>query len=298
MDNTFEIWNLVTIWDCKTVYKIETISKDIATIAHLKTRNRYDYKLYKLKLYTWETTKDKFKVWDIVKVIDTWNMCSTFDDAAKSMWLTKWLRGNWVYSSEQKETILKYNYYKVIWSYEYGKNEKLYIWIENCVDWNQYIIYEGWIEHTPLVTFTWTWCIDYAISYVDTSQVSVNNKWEIQNTLLTNNNTMEKLNQLRADKFFANEKNLVAIETLDTLLKDSIELITATHNELDRVQDKLIWLNKKLESATNNQDVAMLKDLIASTKVVQEFVDELKDKTISKFETAKTKFDVAGYLKY
>ena len=297
MDNIFEIWNLVTIWDCKTVYKIETISKDIATIAHLKTRNRYDYKLYKLKLYTWETTKDKFKVWDIVKVIDTWNMCSTFDEAAEAMWLTKWLRGNLIYISEQKETILKYNYYKVIWSYEYGKNEKLYIWIENCVDWNQYIISEKWIEHTPLVTYTWTWCIDYGISYVDTSQVSVNNKWEIQNTLLTNNNTMEKLNQLRADKFFAQEKNLVAIETLDTLLKDSIELIAATHNELDRVQDKLIWLERKLETATNNQDVAMLKDLIASTKVVQEFVDELKGKTISKFETAKTKFDVAGYLK-
>lgn len=117
------------------------------------------------------------------------------------------------------------------------------------------------------------------------------------NILLTNNNTMEKLNKLRADKFFANEKNLVAIESLDTLLNDSVQLIVDTENELKKTKEKLHWLNRKLEAATNNQDLAMLKDLIASTKVVQEFVDELKGKTISKFETAKTKFDVALYLK-
>ena len=148
-------------------------------------------------------------------------------------------------------------------------------------------------------TLSWTntWCIDYAISYLDTSTCTTNKQWEIQNTLLTNNNTMEKLNQLRADKFFANEKNLVEIETLDTLLKDSAELIAATEIELNKIKLKLNWLSRKLEAATNTQDVAMLKDLIASTKVVQEFVDELKDKTISKFETAKTKFDIVGYLK-
>ena len=116
-------------------------------------------------------------------------------------------------------------------------------------------------------------------------------------TLINNNNTMKQLNQLRADKFFANEKNLIAIETLDTLLKDSIELVKATKKKLDKTEIKLCRLSWMLELNTNNQDVATLKDLISSTKVIQEFVDELKDKTISKFETAKTKFDVAWYLK-
>lgn len=296
-----KVWSLVTIWNNKTVYKIETISKDIATIVNLKTRNRYDYKLDKLKLYTWETTEDKFKVWDIVKVIDVWYMVSNHDKWVKHMWLTKFVKSDLMYNYEQKETILKHNYYKVIWLYKDCKYEILYVWIENCIDWNQYIISEQWIEHTLTSNLTcantWISCIDYPISYVDTSTVTVDKQWNIKNNLLNNNNTMEKLNQLRADKFFANENNLVAIEALDTLLKDSIELIAATHNELDRVQSKLIWLERKLESATNNQDVAMLKDLIASNKVVQEFVDELKGKTISKFETAKTKFDIAWYLK-
>ena len=50
---------------------------------------------------------------------------------------------------------------------------------------------------------------------------------------------MEKLNELRANKFFANEKNLTAIESLDTLLKDAIELIISTENELWKTKEKL-----------------------------------------------------------
>ena len=61
MDNNFKIWNLVTIWDCKTVYKIETISKNVATIVNLKTRNRYDYKLDKLKITDDEVIKKSGK---------------------------------------------------------------------------------------------------------------------------------------------------------------------------------------------------------------------------------------------
>lgn len=120
---------------------------------------------------------------------------------------------------------------------------------------------------------------------------------ECNNLNNNKNNTMEKINQLRADKFFKNENNLVAIETLDTLLNDSIDLIRVAKSDLNKVQDKLIWLNRKVETATNNQDVATLKHLISSTKVIRDFVDELKWKTISKFESAKSKFDVAEYLK-
>lgn len=327
-----KVWSLVTIWNNKTVYKIETISKNVATIVNLKTRNRYDYKLDKLKLYTWTDTVEwssTFKEWDTVKVINVWRICSYYEEAAKSIWLTKFIRINWLLTSEQKESITNNNYYRVVW-FHYNQSKNEYVWIENILDWKQYIINPEWLEHINLswnvlswtsnlqnqlytntatafayalestVAWTATWCIDYPISYIDTSQVSeyITCTWEIKrNTLLTNNNTMEILNKLRADKFFSKESNLVSIEYLDALLKRSINLVEDTKQELDKVQSKLIWLNKKLESATNNQDVAMLKDLIESTKVIQEFVDELKDKTISKFETAKTKFDVAGYLK-
>lgn len=116
-------------------------------------------------------------------------------------------------------------------------------------------------------------------------------------TLINNNNTMKQLNKLRADKFFASEKNLTAIESLDTLINNAIELIKSTDTELGKIQLKLMRLDNKLEEAINNQDVDILKDLISSTKIVESFIKELEDKTISKFENAKTKFDVAWYLK-
>lgn len=308
-------WHALKVWNIYYISEFDYYDYD-------NKENIYNIGWWIVWEKEFEVVQDTFKVWDMVKVIDTWYMCSTFDEGAKAMWLTKWLRGNYTYTSEQKESITNNNYYKVIW-FHYDE----YVWIENILDWKQYIINPEWLEHINLswsvlswtsnlqdqlytntatafayalestVAWTATWCIDYPISYVDTSTVTVDKQWNIKNNLLNNNNTMEKLNELRANKFFANEKNLTAIETLDTLLKDSIDLIKATYNELNKTEAKLIWLNKKLEVATNNQDVAMLKDLIASTKVVQEFVDELKGKTISKFETAKTKFDVAGYLK-
>ena len=75
--------------------------------------------------------------------------------------------------------------------------------------------------------------------------------------------TMNKLNTIRADKFFAQEKNLVAIEKIDETIKDACDLIVSTQEELNSIHTKLISLNRKLETATNEQDVATLKDLIA-----------------------------------
>ena len=52
----------------------------------------------------------------------------------------------------------------------------------------------------------------------------------------------------------------------------------------------------KLVTATNNENVDTLKDLIASTKVIEEFINDFKWKSINNFKTAKTKFDVSEYL--
>lgn len=320
------LWNWKIFW-CSKDSDIEVLDKTSEDYEYIFINCKYILDTIEWKErynnFTKKNIPTTFNFWDKVKVIDAWRICSTYDEAAEAMWLTKWVRINWILTSEQKESITNNNYYKVIW-FHFNQSKNEYVWIENILDWKQYIINSEWLEHINLswsvlawtsnlqdqlytntatafayalestLAWTATWCV------LNTSQVSeyITCAWTIKrNTLPTNNNTMEKLNQLRADKFFALEKNLTAIESLDTLLKDAIELIEATYTELARVQSKLVWLNKKLESATNNQDVAMLKDLIASTKVVQEFVDELKGKTISKFETAKTKFDVAWYLK-
>jgi predicted RNase H-like nuclease (RuvC/YqgF family) len=103
---------------------------------------------------------------------------------------------------------------------------------------------------------------------------------------------MDKLNQLRADKFFGTEKNLVAIETLDTLIKDSLELLNSSINKINRVKSKLQGLERKLSTAVDNSDVAKVKELIAATKPIEKFIEDFKGKDIAKFEVAKTSFDI------
>ncbi len=267
---SLKIWDYVRIRKCKTVYIITDILwLDKVKIKDISSWNIYNTELSKLELdlYLNEAKSSIisewsiFKMWDLIKA---WNaVYKVTSDTNVAFNINTWIKieiGNNTNFKlyKDKELVEQVNYH-----------------FDN--DWNEKQRQALNVKENNLKTNVLT--------------------DEQTNILINNNNTMEKLNQLRADKFFANEKNLTAIESLDTLLKDAIELVKATKKELDKTEIKLCRLSWMLDLNINNQDVATIKNLISSTKVIQEFVDELRWKTISKFENAKTKFDIVGYLK-
>ena len=244
---------------------------------------------------TLETYWDVFKIWDIVEY-KNWHLWNTYTiiDISPNDITIKSNKNNSIYTIKRID-MRKIRLVDVTTTDDL--QNKLYGYVSGS--------FADWL--VSAITSTDTWCIDYHIGYADTSKVwsvyidkpNLNpNVWTDgqTNTLLINNNTMEKLNQIRADKFFTKEKNLVAIEKLDSLIKESIDLINDTQKQLANTEIKLNWLNNKLAAATNNQNVDVLKDLIASTKVIEEFINDFKWKSIDNFKTAKTKFDVSEYL--
>lgn len=303
-------WDYVRIRKCKTVYIIMDISSwDKVKIKDISSWNIYNTELSKLELDSYLNESKLsltaewsiFKLWDLIKA---WNeVYKVTSNTNVAFNIYTWIKieinnkSNFKLYEDKELTEMVNSYYDNDWN-EKQRNIIIDEPIDKkCAD----DLYAKAVNRMTNVFNKYHWnstYLDFNDRNINTTSLNPDVLTDGQtNILINNNNTMEKLNQLRADKFFASEKNLTAIESLDTLLKDVIDLVVATKWELDRVQSKLIWLNRKLESATNNQDVALLKDLIASTKVIQEFVDELRWKTISKFENAKTKFDVAWYLK-
>lgn len=287
------------IWICDnpiwfTWKWILVLNKDWYYVTSLRTeKNRIELWFKEILLYK------KLQPWTKIKITN-WNICTinySVDNYFNTdMWYCYSVKevDNLYYSIDIKETKEEDCQFK-IWDYVRIRKCKTVYIITDILSWDK----------AKLKNIRW--CV-YTIELSRLELASyINEKWNNlkpdvltdgqTNTLITNNNTMEKLNLILSKEFFDNKENVKDIISLDTLLKDAIELTKNTQREMFNIETKLLWLNKKLESATDNQDVAMIKDLISSTKVIQDFVDELKWKTISKFENAKTKFDIVGYLK-
>ena len=140
--------------------------------------------------------------------------------------------------------------------------------------------------------------IEYSISWIDVWSITTDYHWNIIEPILNNNKytIIDKLNDIRSKKFFDTEKNLNAIEKLDETLNEWIDLIQDSIIQLSDAKTKLESLQLQAERSIDNSDIKVLKELISSTKIIEEFISELKDKTISKFERAKDKLDIKWFL--
>ena len=129
----------------------------------------------------------------------------------------------------------------------------------------------------------WTITTDYHLNILNT------NLWIMQ--------VKKRLNDIISEKFFNNEKNLVAIENLNTTLLDWVKLIEDSIKELMDSKDKLEKLVYTLDYAVNESDIKLLKDLISQTDEVKFFVKQLEETKIEKYkQAAESVFSIKEFL--
>ena len=279
----FKIWDRVKYKDWKAIYTITQIDWD-----NIKTFYKgcfYIIKAHKLELYNKETEELNWlpKYWIVKK------------DTSNPLWIKfiDYIRKTYSYNVGNA-----YDYYWYDWSpiwlngfncfddRWHFKNDPTLITLEQLVavvsksDEIKKLTLEQPIKPTDNL---WTIKTDYHWNFLHT------NLWTMK--------VINKLNDIRSEKFFSNEKNLTAIETLNDTLESWVKLIEDSIKELMDSKDKFEKLIHKLDSASNESDVSLLKSMIAQIDEVKFFVKQLEETKIEKYKQAnESVFSIKDFL--
>ena len=279
--------NLLPKWSIAKVISIDNHRNNI-TVYLIETKD-WKHSLYS-EIWLELNTKSEisFMVWDIIKFktrtteyVIVWN-----ENGIQYKHMKNWN----VYWCKKDSNIEKVN--KTIEHYKYC--------LENCSYVLESNSWEDWIR-LNIKTLNW---ISTGNKGIDDTipewywhpywTVDVNKEWTI---LKFNNNTMTNIQDLRAKKYFSDDKNLEAIEATQELLESSLDTLDNTKDEISNTQTKLSNLRVQLNVAVSNNDIKKVKQITSSIKKIKSYIEELNKKTIGSFKPVEEEFDIDSLLK-
>ena len=221
-----------------------------------------------------------FNIWDIIKF-------KTGNTEYVIVWNKNYIQykhmKNWnIYWCKKDSNIEQVD--KTIEHYKYCLENCFYVLESNS--WKEWIRLNIRTMDTSMPIPEWYWHPYWT--------VDVNKEWTI---LKFNNNTMTTIQELRAKKYFSDDKNLEAIEATQELLETSLETLDNTKDEISLIQSKLSKLRVELNVAVSNNNIKKVKQITSSIKKIKSYIEELNKKTIGSFKPVEEEFDIDSLLK-